>query len=117
MIETEPAKLYRKANEAGLWALQVCTPSPMNVTDGVQVWHETEGMCGFAWVNIKPARGPLVAYLKSQDIGRTDDYYGGYTVWVHEGNQSVDRKRAYAAAFAKVLRDAGLEAYAHSRLD
>ena len=75
--------------------------------------------CGFAWVNIKPARGPVVKALKEMGIGRTDSYYGGYTVWNPSENfcQNVDAKLAGARAFAKVLNDAGVKCIAESRWD
>ncbi len=75
--------------------------------------------CGFAWVNIKPARGPVVKALKEMGIGRTDSYCGGYTVWNPSGNfcQNVDAKLAGARAFAKVLNDAGVKCIAESRWD
>ena len=38
-------------------------------------------------------------------------------IWVGEFNQSVTRKEAYAQAFAEVLREAGVTAYASSRKD
>ena len=56
-------------------------------------------------------------YLKDNNIGRKDSYYGGYTIWVSGFGQSLDRKSAYARAFVKVLNDNGLKAYAMSRMD
>ena len=75
-----------------------------------------DGLCGFAWVNISPARGAFVNWLKAQGIG-SKGYYGGYEVWVREFGQSVDRKYAFAQAFAQVLGKYGIEASAGSRLD
>ena len=77
----------------------------------------SDGVCGFAWVNIKPARGKFVKFLKDNNIGRKDSYYGGWTVWVSDFGQSVTRKENYARAFAKVLGDYGITAYSMSRLD
>lgn len=75
--------------------------------------------CGFAWVNIKPARGPLVKMLKALQIGSTDSYNGGYTVWNPSDNptQSMEAKAAGARAFAKVLVDAGFNATIGTRID
>ena len=56
-------------------------------------------------------------FLKDNDIGRKDSYYGGYTIWVSGFGQSVTRKENYARAFVKVLGDNGLTAYNMSRLD
>jgi hypothetical protein len=47
----------------------------------------------------------------------TKAYPSGLMIWVSEGNQSYDRKRAYAEAYARVLNEAGIKAYANSRLD
>jgi hypothetical protein len=38
-------------------------------------------------------------------------------MWVFDYNQSMELKEAYAHAYAKVLRDAGFNAYANSRMD
>lgn len=75
--------------------------------------------CGFAWVNIKPARGPLIKYLKEIKFGRTDDYYGGYTIWNPSENatQCMDAKEAGARAFAEVLKKYGVKCFARTRLD
>lgn len=75
--------------------------------------------CGFAWVNIKPARGKVVAHLKSIGLGRTDDYYGGYSIWNPSGHHSqhMYTLEAGARAFAEVLRAAGIKANVHTRLD
>ena len=59
------------------------------------------GVCGFAGVVIKPARGKFVSYLKSIGIGNKH-YYGGYYVSVHEFGQSLTRKEAYADAYASL---------------
>ena len=77
----------------------------------------SDGVCGFAWVNIKPARGKFVKYLKDNDIGRKDSYYGGYTLWVSGFGQSLARKESYARAFAKHLEQNGITAIAMSRMD
>jgi hypothetical protein len=39
------------------------------------------------------------------------------SLWVHQFDQSITRKEAYAAAYADTLRKHGIEAYAGSRLD
>lgn len=50
---------------------------------------------------------------------RTDGYYGGVSIWVGGFGQSVQRKEAYANAFAEVLNERveGVRAYAGSRMD
>lgn len=46
-------------------------------------------------------------------------YYGGTSVWVGGFNQSMQKKEAYARAFAAVVNEhvAGVSAYASSRMD
>ena len=75
-----------------------------------------DGVCGFAGVVIKPARGKFVSYLKSIGKGHKH-YYGGWYVSVREFNQSLTRKEAYADAFAKVLGEVGMSCYVDSRMD
>lgn len=75
--------------------------------------------CGFAWVNIKPARGKLITLLKNMKIGRTDAYYGGYSIWNPSGHNSqhMYTLEAGAKAFAKVLNDAGFKVSVCTRMD
>lgn len=75
--------------------------------------------CGFAWVVVKPARGPLVSWAKKNGRGRRH-YSGGWCFWYSEfstATQSVSVHEAAAQAFCEVLTAAGLHAYADSRLD
>ena len=121
----ECARIYKEAYAAGLIAgKEVGVPKfivgdAIGLSDQIDYTKKTyilEGLCGFAWVNISPARGAFVTYLKSKKIGGKA-YYGGYEIWVREFGQSVDRKSAFAGAFAQVLGKYGIEASAGSRLD
>ena len=123
-----PATVYAEAHAAGMAAGNGCTPTPMvvgtpttplgnDIDYSKETYYVADGPCGFAWINIKPARGKFVKYLKDNNIGRKDSYYGGYTIWVSGFGQSLDRKSAYARAFVKVLNENGLKAYAMSRMD
>lgn len=119
--------IYEEADRAGVAAAAAKVPEPMLVYESVGLtdtplkggkqWLIEDGVCGFAWVNIKPARGGFVAYLKSQGIGRHDSYEGGWTIWVHEYGQSMERKHAYAAAFSEVLKKYGINSGAYARMD
>jgi hypothetical protein len=133
---TKPKKnsyveIYEKALTAGLAALKAATPTPMvvqqhaNMMDDnspvVQEWFVADGPCGFAWVNVK-CKGEGLRFVNAMkkhdsDRWRKDGYYGGYTFWVREGNQSIQKKEAFAEAFAEVLREAGINAHWSSRLD
>jgi hypothetical protein len=113
------AQLAELAHKAGLQAGEEIIPTPMVVTneDLSFVSVVEDGLCGFAWVNIKPARGSFVNYLKSMNVGSVNTYSGGYEIWVSQFGQSYTRKQAYAKAFAEVLRAYDIKAIYGSRLD
>ena len=96
--------------------------------------------CGFAWVIVHPARGPFITWCKKQiknsGIGLEGlekhfaeqgaeilyghkAYGGGWQFWQpgHYSGQSIHIHKAGARAFAKVLNQYGINAYADSRLD
>lgn len=75
--------------------------------------------CGFAWVRIRPARGKMVNYMKSINVGRTDEYDGGYVIHNPSTHttQWMDAKYDGAKAFAEVLRSYGIKAHAECRMD
>jgi hypothetical protein len=121
-------EIYREAYEAGIKAGNAVQVTPMvvgtetspfsNIIDETKQTYFVEGgVCGFAWVKIRPARGKFVQWLKEQNIGSKDNYEGGYTIWCHEFGQSLTRKEAFAGAFAEVLRNYGIDAYGQSRID
>jgi hypothetical protein len=79
--------------------------------------------CGFAWVTVKPARGPFVAWCKANGKGRSGSFSGGpgYGFWygdLHDvPTQLVSVHEAACRAFAEVLEKHGLNASWSSRLD
>ena len=81
---------------------------------------EPEGLCGFAWVTIKPATSAFARWLKKQD---SDQYrlhkgcYGGLELWPAGRSQSWERKKAWAKAVAARLQAAEVRAIAGDRLD
>ena len=78
-----------------------------------------DGVCGFAWVNVRPATSALARYLKDVGLARKS-YYGGIEVSMGRffASQSLARNEAAADAFAKVLRQAGYDrVYSNSRMD
>jgi len=119
-------EIYNKAKEEGMKALQASRPTPMVVqrhknmlNDNSRVVYEEVvdgGVCGFAWVEIRPARGKFVIWCRKNGIG-SKGYYGGWQINVREGGQSMERKEAYAGAFAKVLCEHGINACTNSRMD
>lgn len=101
--------IYREAHSEAMVAAQ------RHIDANPTVWFP----CGFAWVNIKPARGPFVNFLKEMKVGRTDDYYGGYTIWNPSDNstQWMDAKEVGARAFAAVLKRYGINCTVDTRMD
>lgn len=117
--------LIETAFQAGRQAGADVAPNPMLVAhcdingklDTTKPIHRVDdGACGFAWVKIRPATTAFAKWLKANNIARPS-YNGGIDIWISEFGQSVDRKTAMATAVAKVLREAGIDAYADSRLD
>ena len=130
----ELTELLRQAHVAGMAAGRAASPPTMIVQRHADQFDDSspvteryvvpEGPCGFAWVTVKPANsriGKAMGKLFDGKFGgaaRRDSYAGGMMLWVWEFNQSMVRKEAYAYAFAKVLRDAGVEkVYPGSRMD
>jgi hypothetical protein len=123
-----PKRVIAEAEVAALAAMKSAKTTPMTVQQHaspfndaspvVKSWHVPEGPCGFAWVHISPARGPIVAELKKQGKGHKS-YHGGWDVsMVHlTQTQSVEIKEAGARAYAEVLKANGVTCYADSRLD
>jgi len=118
--------LYDKAHAAGMAALEAARPMPMVVQERQsplddaspvkKEWFVEGGVCGFAWVTIQPANCSFAIWLR-KNTQASRGYYGGMQLWVHEGGQSMQRKEAYASAFAKVCAEAGIKAYMGSRMD
>jgi len=80
--------------------------------------------CGFGHVNIRPARGKLVNFLKKVGIGDSG-YNGGYNVSYYDimgdhrlsSTQSLDLKEICCDAFAHVLQKYGIDAWGVGRAD
>ena len=123
---SEYSKLYNSANDAGRAAAEKRVPTAMVVSEHAsplddsspvaKQWLVPEGVCGFAWINIKPGNSPFANWLKKEKLARKA-YAGGVEIWVSAYGQSMERKEAYANAFATVLSFAGIKAYAGSRMD
>ncbi len=122
-----------EASEAAEAAVKACRPTPMivgspstplgnDVDPAQQTWFVEGGVCGFASVVIKPARGKFVAELKKRGIGSAH-YYGGYSVSSWEFAPSIRRDQSYERACAasagavKVLQSYGITAYVDARID
>jgi len=126
-MSAENKELYQMAVEAGKVAAAKTKPTPMIVRQHKDMFDDNSevekeyfvpsGVCGFAWVNIKPGNSKFANWLKKEGLARRDSYYGGVTIWVSEYGQSLELKEVYAYAFANVLSENGIKAYAGSRMD
>jgi hypothetical protein len=103
----------RKIVVEAFLAAQTAAEAHVNANPGV--WYP----CGFSWVRFKPARGPIVAHLKSINIGYTDEYNGGYAVYNPSQNptQWMDAKMVGSRAFADVMKKYGIACQAEERID
>ena len=121
-------ELYKKAGITGDTAAMAVVPTPMCVVQRADPLDDAspivkryapvmDGVCGFAWVIVKPGNSKFANWLKKTGIALSDSYYGGVSVWVNTFGQSMTRKEAYAQAFAKVLNENGIRAFAMSRMD
>jgi hypothetical protein len=140
LSEAEMKALLARAGDAGEKAFRDARPTPMVVytprdvmgslmggDDGgadlsQPVEYVGEGICGNAWVNIKPGGSRFARWLIKQGYGRAGAYRGGVTLstWMicgDRGSQSYARWCAAADAIAEVLRDAGITAHAEHWID
>ena len=126
MTTINPEQVFLAAHNAGNAAVASATIAPMIVqqrahplddTSEVQrQWYVEDGVCGFASVIVKPANSRFAKYLVAKGLGRKS-YYGGIAMSVHAFNQSLQKKEAYAYAFARVLESFGIRCYVESRMD
>jgi hypothetical protein len=120
-------EVFAMAERAGRAAGDTVVPVPMHVVEHANPLDDAspvvrryapvlDGVCGFAWITIHPGGSPAARYAK-KFLGAKAAYGGGTQIWVRSYNQSMTRKSAYATAFAKVLTDNGITAYAGERMD
>lgn len=127
-------ELCEKADAAGTAAVEVLQVIPMVVGSETTLfsgkldytkptYFVADGLCGFAWISITPEYKGNTSLGKEERkvleaMGfRKNDYEKTYQLSVSAFNQSIQKKEAYAAAYAKVLRSNGIRAYSNSRLD
>lgn len=122
----EAKQIHEKALFAAIAAADTCIPTPMVVGSPSTPWgndidrtkptyYVADGPCGYAWVKIK-GRGKFAKWAKDSGVARPSAL-GGYTIYPSLMTQSMERKEAWANAYAQVLRDHGIEAYVDTRLD
>jgi len=118
--------IYSEAHYKGNAAVQMTTVTPMVVQQRenpldddsrlVRQYFVSDGVCGFASVTVKPANSKFAKFLVANGLGRKS-FNGGVSMSIRDFNQSLQKKEAYAHAFASVLNDYGIKAYAESRMD
>jgi len=119
-------ELFDKAHKNGMEAGNHCTPQPMyvgtpkspfgnDIDRSKKVYKVDGGVCGFAWVHFA-GNTAFGRFTKKNGLAGKD-YPNGLCVWVKEFGQSMTKKMAYAGAFAKVLKEGKIDAYARSRMD
>ena len=114
MATTDFQSLYNAADAAGRAAAESVVPVPI-IVKGYEHQPIMDGLCGFASIRF-PGNTAWGRWAKKQGIA-SKAYPKGLMIWVRGYGQSVTRKESYAIAFANVLRDNGVKAYAESRLD
>lgn len=131
MTAAQCAALDALADKAGREAAEACVPTPMNVgtprdmlgslmggdgggfREDQPIYHVAQGICGTAYVLIRPGTSPMARFVKKHR-GGWKGHYGGTQFTVRGYGQSYERSMAYARAYAGVLADAGLRAYTDS---
>lgn len=118
------SKIFEDAHNAGMEAANKCIPIPMVVqehenqlddnSEVVKEWLVNDGVCGFAWVEIKPGNCSAAHYVKKNILQRKN---ARAIIFVNYFGQSMQKKQAYANAYASVLNNNGIKAYSYSRMD
>lgn len=118
--DSEFSALLEKAHEAGRAKAAIMAAAPGGVqyvrAGTAMNFSEPFPICGFAWVNIRPGNSPFANWLKKNDLAHKD-YYGGVNIWIGDYDQSMDLKYAHAMGMVEIFKEAGILAYAGSRLD
>lgn len=81
--------------------------------------HGDRDACGFAWVTVYGVKLNTRLGKAMKAAGFRKAYEGGIQLWNPSGSytQAITAKEEGARAYAEVLKRAGLEAYAGSRMD
>ena len=131
----QAAALIAKAEQAAKAAFEAATPTPMIVGqpkdlmgslmggDGggldysQRTYFVAGGVCGFAWVNIKGTTS-FARHAKAL-AGARKSYYGGLDIRPQAMgmSQSYEAKMDACQAYAEILREGGVQAFADGRLD
>ncbi len=118
--------IHAMATAAGNAAADAAVPTPMVVGHASTPWgneidrtkptyYVADGPCGYAWACLK-GNTPFGKWAIKMGIARRG-YPSGLSIYPTLMTQSIQRKEAWASAYAQVLRDHGIQAYVDSRLD
>lgn len=129
LTNDEMQYIYDMASALGQIAAEKHTPTPMVVQQHANPLDDSSpvvktyepvmgGVCGFAWVNVKPGTSRFARWLKKEGLARSDDYLGGVTMFIHEYGQSYELKMTHANRMARYMREHhDINASAQGRLD
>ncbi|MEW8001077.1 MAG: DUF6883 domain-containing protein [Candidatus Thiodiazotropha endolucinida] len=95
--------LYDLAHAAGLETMNACVPKPLVVENQIYM----EGECGGAVIVIEDGRTSLARWLRKNGCGHRH-YKSGCAISSKRIGQSAESAKAYADAFARVLRRNGI---------
>ena len=123
----EVKSILSEAKMAGIDSGNEAQPTPMivgtpttplgnDIDPNKTTYFVAGGVCGFAWVNIRPGNSSFARPAVKLGVA-IKSYYGGVEIWIDGHGQSLERKTKHANAFAEVLQQHGINAYANSRID
>ena len=95
--------IYELAHETGKQAMEECVPKPLVVEREIYM----QGDCGGAFIVINDGRTSFARWLRKRGQGRRH-YPSGYAIGAEQLGQSAETAKAYADAFARVLRRNGI---------
>jgi len=111
--------IWTEATNAAIVAHNDCVPVGMTVGQASGLFgnaiipgteeYVADGVCGYAWIQVKPARGPFVKWMKQNKLGDTG-VYGGWTISPSDFDRSLgrtlsmQRKEAAMRAACAVLK-------------
>jgi len=107
--------LYQRAHAAGLKAADGAAPRRLIVEPGER-WENETDVKGFAWANVSPGNSGFGAWLVRSGVAHAS-YSGGVDVYAPGLGTALAPQDAYAAMFARIVREAGVTCRARDRLD
>lgn len=110
--------IHKMADAAGKAAVLALTPIPTVTTqfggDRGESGLVPDGACGFAWVKFS-GNTFWGRWAKKTGLAKPA-YQKGLSIWISDYNQSLQKKEAYAQAYASKLREKGINAWVQTRM-